>query len=89
MTSECLLQNIMAQIKFAEASNKFGKNKNIEVFLNDRAYSMLIPLLYLNRFSYSTDIEIYGYKVHVVNDADSGVPEFWFGEKCGLREFDA
>lgn len=89
MTPECLIQNIMAQIKFAEASCRFGESKNIEVFINDRAYSMLIPLLYLNRFSYSTDIEIYGHKVHVVNDVDSGFPEFWLGEKCELREFES
>lgn len=81
MTSECLLQNIVAQIHLAKATRKFEDDSKIEVFLNDRAYSVLIPLLHLNRFSYSTDIEIYGHKVHVVNDVDCGFPKFWLGEQ--------
>lgn len=89
ITSECLLRNIIAQINFAEATRKFGESKNIEVFINNRAYAMLAR--YCEVYSHPTQTfeKIYGHRLHVVNDKDNGFPEFWLGEKCRLREFES
>lgn len=88
MTSECLIQNIVAQIQLAKATRKFGEDSRIEIFLNNRAYSMLMGYCGRAYSSKQTLKTIYGHRVHVVHDVDSGVPEFWLGEKCELREFD-